>query len=135
MSSSKSLARGFTLIEIMIVVAIIGIIAAIAIPAYMDYVRTAERAEAHEALQRVELAQEKWRVNNATYTDDLDDLGLGNLNSQTEFYTVTLSNDSENTFTASASKNKGGQNDGNCDPITLALTTNGVTRGPSDNCW
>src|SRR5574337_1904719 len=68
--------RGFTLIELMIVVVVIAILAAVAIPAYQDYVRRARRADGKEFLLRIQVEEEKWRTNNLTYTKTLSDLNI-----------------------------------------------------------
>lgn len=85
--------RGFTLIEMMIVVAIVAILAAIAVPNYSRYVERGRRAEARELLMRVASAEERYYTNFNRYTNDIGTAaptGLGLPNLRSEYYTVAV---------------------------------------------
>jgi len=65
-------ARGFTLIELAIVVAIIGILAAVAIPLYDGYTNRAKRVEAEEQLMTLAAIEEDYFTTYRTYTGASD---------------------------------------------------------------
>lgn len=67
--------RGFTLIEMMVVVAIAGILLAIAIPSYQQYVRKARRADAKTMLLDMAARQERFFSTNNSYTSTPAQLG------------------------------------------------------------
>lgn len=62
----KHLQKGFTLIELMIVVAIIGILAAVAIPAYQDYIARAQMSEAVSLLSAGKVGSTEYISANGT---------------------------------------------------------------------
>jgi type IV pilus assembly protein PilE len=69
MTSLKQRNAGFTLIELMIVVAIVGILAAIAVPSYRAYVLRANRADAKRALLTLAAGFERCYTRNNSYLD------------------------------------------------------------------
>jgi type IV pilus assembly protein PilE len=67
MADRKLHQAGFTLIEMMIVVAIIAILAAVALPAYQEYVRRGDVPEATTELSLRRVAMEQWYQDNRDY--------------------------------------------------------------------
>jgi len=68
--------KGFTLIELMIVVAIIGILAAIAIPNFLNYQCEAKQSEAKQSLGTIAKNQEAYVAEFNTYADKSSKLGF-----------------------------------------------------------
>jgi len=84
--------RGFSLIELMIVVAIIAILAAVAYPSYQNSITKSRRSDGITIINQVLQAQERYFTQNMTYTSDLTDLGYGaaaNVPSPDGYYQVT----------------------------------------------
>jgi len=63
--------RGFTLIELMIVVVIVAVLAAIALPSYRSYVIRANRSQAQQYMQDIANREEQFRLDARAYTTTL----------------------------------------------------------------
>lgn len=77
----KSMQKGFTLIELMIVVAIIGILAAIALPAYQDYTKRARVSEGLSLAGGAKAAVTEYHSNNNDWPTDNAAAGLASASS------------------------------------------------------
>lgn len=125
---------GFTLVELMIVVAVIGILAAIGYPAYQDYVIRAKRADGKAALLAVQMAEEKWRANHTSYTTALDSTGLNiGTSSPNGHYTISVSSTNGYTVTAAPS----GFSDAKCGNLGINQAGTKTVTGSDSvaNCW
>ncbi len=133
---------GFTLIELMIVLAVIAILATLAYPSYLGYVQRARRADGQVALQRVMVAQEKWRTGHSSYASALSDLGL-ETSSEAGRYSLSLSAVTATGFRAVATAIGEQANDTACSPMTLTLRSGGAldlasgasTTDDVNGCW
>ena len=126
---------GFTLIELMIVVAVIAILAAIAFPAYQNYTRNAQRADGMTALMGIALAQERHRANNVTYAGSIATLAGVQEQSPEGRYNLAITGANATGFSATATKRAdGGISDGGCSPLTFVYAAGVTTTGP-EGCW
>lgn len=137
---SRSRRLGFTLVELMIVVAIIAILAVIALPAYSRYASRTRRADGKNMMMLVAAAQERFYTNFNRY-GTLVELGYpANAPSEKGYYIVTSANgttgDSQS-YLLTATPQGVQQND-SCAELTISET--GLKQAPHDNhtngaCW
>ncbi len=118
--------KGFTLIELMIVVAIIGILAAIAIPNFLNYQCKAKQSEAKSNLGNIRTQQEAFRAENDTYADTVADVGFTTVGSAR--YTYSVNSATTSAFTAAASASINGNTDG------WTITEGGVLTNVTTGC-
>lgn len=112
--------KGFTLIELMIVIAIVAILAAVAYPSYLDSIRKARRVDAMDALLTLHNLQEKYRANNTTY-GTLAQIG-GNATSTDGRYSLAVTGVSATGFTLAVVAQGDQANDSGCVGVGNELT-------------
>jgi type IV pilus assembly protein PilE len=124
---------GFSLIELMIVLAIVSILLGIALPAYQGYVLKSHRSDAHDSLLETAARLESYSAKTGKY-----DLALGTITSDQGYYTLevdkctggSLDTCYQITATATAKQEK------DTDCLTIGYSSAGVKSGTTDGeCW
>ena len=147
-NTTRSGENGFTLIELVIVIAIMAILASIALPAYQDSIKKSRRADAQGVLMSFANAMERHFTTNGTYagagtTDTGDDIVTGVSDGDTDaptifsttspvnggavYYNLTISAADASSYTLLATATGAQADDGN-----MQLTSTGLRRWDSD---
>ncbi len=131
---------GFSLIELMIVVAIIGILAGIGIPAYQNHMLKAHRADAQTILLDMAARQERFIAQRNTYTTVISaatGLNMGSTTSKEGYYNLSVAACGTGTiatcYVLTAAATGGQTNDTDCANITFSSA--GIKSGTTGDCW
>ncbi len=130
--------KGFTLIEMIVVVATIAITAVIASSLYTEKVKRGRRIDAVNALLSISLAEERYRSTNTTY-GTLAQVWGGVTTSQEGYYTLAISNVTATTYTLTATgtgtqTSDAESNGTSCATLTLTMSSGTITKSPAI-CW
>lgn len=143
MTSNMRRSGGYTLLELMIVVAVIALLAMIGLPSYTRYGYRARRADGQELLMRVANAQERYYATFNKYGDEpvTGDLKLGSVSSEKGYYTVAIqSDDLTKGYTATATPT-GNQQKDVCGALSIDShgtklpAATDASKNTNGNCW
>jgi type IV pilus assembly protein PilE len=130
--------NGFTLLEMLIVVAIAGILASVAYPQYTEYVKRAARSDAMVLLLDAANKQEQYYADNRSYTNDLSLINVPTT-SENGYFTISVDvPDAGTSFTITATAAAGAvAGDTACTTFTITDTGIKGSTGTSDtdDCW
>jgi type IV pilus assembly protein PilE len=120
---------GFTLIELMIVVAVMAVIAMVAVPSYQDTVRKSRRADAMTGLTRLQQLQERFRGQSPVYASAVASMPTAQAQSPDGHYDLTVDSSSAigYTMTATAKASSPQFADTKCRSIIVKMTTGSVS--------
>lgn len=132
--------QGFTLIELMIVIAIIAIVSAIAYPSYQDSVRKTNRTEAISALSETAQRLERCATTNGSYTHANCPFATGHtFDTPKGHYTITVEIPTAGTYTLTAEPKSAMQlADKKCQEFSLTHTGKKAAKDESaaeSTCW
>jgi type IV pilus assembly protein PilE len=131
---------GVTLLELMAVVMVIGVLGMIAIPSYRQYMMRTHRTEAKTALLRIQTNQERFYLDNRTYSSDPDELGFAGDVSERGTYALAIDGADAVGYTATATPRAGGavdmRDDAQCTQFSIdARGVRDATGTDAANCW
>lgn len=133
--------KGFTLIELMIVVAVIAVLATIAYPSYTRYIYRTRRSDGQELLMRIAAAQERYYTNKNQYAPTLAALGLSNATSVSGYYKAAIGAPAGGSFVtgfvATATPQAPQDGDDACPTLSVDNALNKAPTGQTFNgsCW
>ena len=130
----RSSFKGFTLIELIIVVAIVGIISAFAYPSYMEHIRNGRRTEAKAALVDLSSFMERYYTEKMVYTGAALPYNLvpKDGGASSAYYNLAIADITNATFRIEATP-VGAQNGDKCG--VLSIDNRGIKSATQDSCW